>query len=304
MRKILVTGGTGQVGNELKLLIPDAIFVSTKECNLLVKGQVESLIKDLSPEIVIHTAARVGGIMDNISHQTEYYSENVLMDTNLISSCTSFGVKKFIGILSTCAYPDVSAKYPMKESEIHDGKPADTNFSYGIAKRGMAVYIDAIRKQYGWQYSYVIPCNLYGVFDKFNERSHFIGALLLKIHKANLEGKKEIELYGTGKPLRQVLYAKDLASVIKQMVERDIYENFNVASNENFSINQYAESILNVLGFNDWNIKYDSAKPDGQFRKDVSLFKFNNLFPEFEFTPLNVGIREVFESLSNSKISI
>ena len=130
MRKILITGGTGQVGNELKLLIPDAIFVSTKECNLLIKSQVESLIKNVSPEIVIHTAARVGGIMDNISHQTEYYSENVLMDTNLISSCTSFGVKKFIGILSTCAYPDVSAKYPMKESEIHDGKPADTNFSY------------------------------------------------------------------------------------------------------------------------------------------------------------------------------
>jgi nucleoside-diphosphate-sugar epimerase len=111
-------------------------------------------------------------------------------------------------------------------------------------------------------------------------------------------------LYGTGKPLRQVLYAKDLANVIRQMVARDIFENFNVASNENFSINQYAESILDVLGFNDWNIKYDSTKPDGQFRKDVSLLKFNNLFPEFEFTPLHVGISEVFESLSNRKISI
>ena len=299
MGRILVTGGTGQVGSELGALIPHATFVSTKDCDLLVKKNVMEMILDLKPDIVIHTAARVGGIIDNIAHQSEYYSENVLMDTNLIDSCLSANVGKFIGILSTCAYPDVASSYPMKESEMHNGIPSSSNLSYGIAKRGMAVYIDAIRNQYKLQYCYVIPCNLYGVHDKFNEKSHFIGALLMKIYQAQQENRRNIVLFGTGSPLRQVLYAKDLARVIVEMVESGNYENFNVASNENLSINDYAQSILRGLGFTDWTITYDSAMPDGQYRKDVDSEKFMKLFPHFEFTPLLTGINEVYQSLQN-----
>jgi GDP-L-fucose synthase len=301
MTRILVTGGTGQVGSELRALIPDATFISSKDCDLLVKKNITDMILDVKPEIVIHTAARVGGIIDNIAHQSEYYAENVLMDTNLIDSCLSANVGKFIGILSTCAYPDIASSYPMKESELHNGIPSSSNLSYGIAKRGMAVYIDAIRNQYKLQYCYVIPCNLYGVHDKFNQKSHFIGALLMKIYQAQQENRKNIVLFGTGSPLRQVLYAKDLARVIVEMVKRGSYENFNIAGAENLSIDDYAQIILSGLGFTDWTITYDSAMPDGQYRKDVDLGKFMKLFPDFECTPLLTGVKEVYLSLQNVK---
>lgn len=297
MERILVTGGSGQVGSELKNFLPNAIFMSSKVCNLLDKRSIDSTLDKFKPDIVIHTAARVGGIMDNISNQTGYYADNVVMDTNLINSCLEREIKKFIGILSTCAYPDVAKSYPMSESDLHYGQPAASNFSYGIAKRGLATYIDSIRSEKFLKYCYVIPCNLYGKHDKYNEKSHFVAAILMKIIDAVRNGRSEIVLFGSGKPLRQILYAKDLARIISLMVERDIYENLNVASEENQSITDYSRRILDAIGFHDWTISYDASKPDGQFRKDVSISKLNKLFPEFVFTPFEEGIVEVYNSL-------
>lgn len=295
MKKILVTGGTGQVGKELQLLLPDATFISSMDCDLRSCVDVDLLIIKHKPDVVIHAAARVGGILDNITHQVEYFTENVLMNTNLVDTCLKYKVPNFIGILSTCIYPDVVDKYPMKEEVMHDGKPTKTNFSYGIAKRAMATHIDAIRDQYKLNYCYVIPCNLYGIHDKYNDRSHFIGALLKKIYEADKEGKKEITLFGSGKPLRQILYARDLARVLHRMVIDNTYHSFNIANEDNFSIDQYARIVLKALGYGDWTINYDSSKPDGQYRKDVSLEEFREYFPDFQFTPLEEGIVEVYK---------
>lgn len=298
MKKILVTGGTGQVGKELQTLLPDAIFVSSKDYDLTSCTDVDEMIKTIQPDTVIHCAARVGGILDNIAHQTEYFTENVLMNTLLVDTCLKYNVPNFIGILSTCIYPDVVDVYPMAEEVMHDGKPTSTNFSYGIAKRAMATHIDAIRAQFNKKYCYIIPCNLYGIYDKYNERSHFIGAVLKKIADAEKQSKKQIELFGSGKPLRQILYAKDLANVISLMVEKGVYENFNIASEDNYSIDEYARIILDALELNDWTVSYDSTKPDGQYRKDVSLDKFRKYFPDFEFTSLKSGIVEVYKSIN------
>jgi GDP-L-fucose synthase len=301
MDRILVTGGTGQVGKELKKILPNAVFVGSKDYDLTNCKAVSQMYKDIKPTTVIHSAAKVGGILDNIQHQVEYYAENVMMNTLVVDQALKNNVKNFIGILSTCAYPDIVDQYPMEEIMLHNGKPTITNFSYGIAKRGMAVHIDAIREKYSFNYCYLIPCNLYGPYDKFDYRSHYVGALVSKIHEAKLKGKKKITLYGDGTPLRQFLYAKDLAVIISSMIEQDLYENLNIASEANISIDSIARIALDVLECSDFTIIYDNTKPNGQHRKDVCLNKFKKYFPDFLFTPLQDGIKNVYNSI-NQKV--
>jgi GDP-L-fucose synthase len=302
MERVLVTGGTGQIGRELKKILPDAVFVGSKDYDLTNCNAVSQMYKDIQPTTVIHSAAKVGGILDNIQHQVEYYSENVMMNTLVVDHALKNGVKNFIGILSTCVYPDVVDTYPMKEAVLHDGRPTTTNFSYGIAKRGMAVHIDAIREKYAYNYCYVIPCNLYGPYDKFDYRSHYVGALVSKIHEAELRNEKEITLYGDGSPLRQFLYAKDLATIVALMIQRNLYENLNIATEDNVSIDEIARVALKVLQHEDFAITYDKTKPNGQHRKDVCIERFREYFPNFNFTSLQDGIQNVYSSLKHGQL--
>ena len=296
-KKILVTGGSGLVGKYLKKILPEAIYISSSDYDLTTEDGVKRMFLKHKPEVVVHLAARVGGIIDNINHPAEYFTQNVLMNTLLIEYSRIFNVKKFIGILSTCIYPDVARKYPMDETMLHEGPPTITNFSYGYSKRSMGAQIDAYNLQYKLNYQYLIPCNLYGIEDKDDEnKSHFIASLIKKINYAKNNNSDNITLFGDGTPLRQFMYAGDFAEIIKQTIERGVTESFNVATEENLSIKQMAEIALNVTDSENVKIEWDTTKPNGQFRKDVSIDKFKNLFPNFEFTPLSKGIKLVYNS--------
>ena len=146
MKRILVTGGTSTVGKHLKELLPDAIYISSKDCDLTDIKSVQWLISSYTPDIIIHLAAKVGGIQDNIAKPAEYFDDNIIMNTNILKVSHEYNVKRFIGILSTCIYPDKVDLYPMKEEVMFDGPPTPTNFSYGYAKRCLAVQIDAYNK--------------------------------------------------------------------------------------------------------------------------------------------------------------
>jgi GDP-L-fucose synthase len=295
--KILITGGSGLVGKYLKKILPEATYISSKDYDLTTEDGVKRMFLKYKPDTVVHLAARVGGIIDNINHPAEYFTQNVLMNTLLIEYSRIFGVKKFIGILSTCIYPDVARKYPMDESMLHEGPPTITNFSYGYSKRSMGAQIDAYNLQYNLNYQYLIPCNLYGIEDKDDEnKSHFIASLIKKINYAKNNNSDNITLFGDGTPLRQFMYAGDFAEIIKQTIEKDVTESFNVATEENLSIKQMAEIALNVTDSKNIKIEWDTTKPNGQFRKDVSIDKFKNLFPNFEFTHLSEGIKLVYKS--------
>jgi len=295
-RKILVTGGSGMVGQYLKEIMPDAIYLASKNCNLINQEAVEKCFNHIEPEVVVHLAARVGGITDNIAHPAEYFDQNILMNTFVLKSAKKVGVKQFIGILSTCIYPDKVESYPLYENQLHAGPPTPTNFSYGYAKRCLAVQIDAYNKEYGTKYNYLIPSNLYGEYDKFDEQSsHFVSALIKKIHQAKLSGKKSINLMGSGTPLRQFMYAKDLAVVIKKCIDENITDNFNVSCSENLSIREIAEVALKACGAEDFTLEFDTTKPDGQFRKDVSNEKMLSIMPEFKFTNLEDGIKHTYQ---------
>jgi GDP-L-fucose synthase len=204
-------------------------------------------------------------------------------------------VRNFTAILSTCIYPQSHSAYPMDESAIHVGSPEITNFAYAIAKRTIAVQIDAYRKQYGLDYNYLIPCNLYGEFDRIDDRkSHFVTALINKIIVAEKSSEQMVSLLGTGSPLRQFMYAGDLAAVIKHCIENGITESFNVANNENLTIREIAEIAVKACEV-DLEIEFDGISPDGQYRKDVSNAKMLSIIPNFQFTPLAKGIRKVFD---------
>ena len=293
--KVLVTGGSGLVGKHLKDILPDAVYISSKDYDLTDLQQVRDMMNEYKPNVVIHLAARVGGIVDNINYPVDYLEENVLMNTNVLKACHEFDVKRVVAILSTCVYPDVVETYPMKEEDLFNGPPTPTNFSYGFAKRCMAAHIDSYIKQYHKEWSYLIPCNLYGEYDKYEEHhSHFVSALIKKIYEA----EDSIELWGTGKPLRQFMYGGDLARVIKHMIDNDIVGSFNVAPEWVHSINDLAEIGKKACLKDEIVVNYDNDKPDGQYRKDVDSSKLLSVLKDFEFTALEEGIKKVYDNFS------
>lgn len=305
-KNIVVTGGSGMTGRSLKKFLPNATYLSSSDYDLRLESDVIKMYEQLKPDCVIHLAALVGGIVDNINRPYNYFTDNVLMNTLLVKYARIYGVDRFMAILSTCVYPDKLDEdlYPLKEGYLHMGPPPPTNFSYGYAKRSLAVQIDASNAQFGTKYQYLIPCNLYGeyFFDKWGLKSHFVSALIKKIIIAHDNGSDHVELFGTGKPLRQFMYVDDFAWVIKSVIDSDITDNFNVATSNNISISEIADIALKVFktikpetkikGF-----KYDDKQPDGQYRKDVSIDKLKQLLPEFKETPLSVGLERIFRNV-------
>jgi len=299
MNRILVTGANSQIGKFLQNIMPEAIFVDINQFDLTRQIDVEKMLHLYSPDTIIHLAARVSGILHNIQYPAEHFYENVLMNTLLIHNAYKNNVKRFIGILSTCIYADTSDHYPLKEEDLFSGPPTETNFSYGYAKRCMAVQIDAYNKQYGLKYNYLIPCNLYSEYEKIGDNSHFIGALIQKIINAQKDHNDSIKLFGTGLPLRQVMYAKDLALILKYCVNNDITESFNVATNEIYSIDEIVNIALKACDAENLHKIYDNTMPDGQYRKDVSTDKFKRIFSDFEPTSLYEGIKKTYNFLTS-----
>ena len=291
-KMVLVTGGSGLVGKHLRDIMPDAVYISSKDFDLKNSERVDAMLQFFKPKVVVHLAARVGGIMDNITYPVEYLEDNTLMNTNLLKSCHQHNVDRVIAMGSTCMYPDVLEKYPMKEEELFNGPPPPDNFAYAMSKRLMVSQIDSYIKEYDKKWSYLIPCNLYGEHDKYEEHhSHFVSALIKKINEA----KDSVEIWGTGKPLRQFMYAGDLARVILYLIENDIVGNFNVAPDYVHSIEEITKIGMEAVGKGDLEITYDNTKPDGQYRKDVDSSKILSVMKDFEFTSLGDGIGKVYE---------
>ena len=295
--RILITGGSSMVAKHLKQILPNAIYINSKDCNLENYDETFNFFKSIKPNTIIHLAAKVGGILDNIKNPVDFYEKNILINTNTLKAAFKNECPKFIGMLSTCIYPDKLNKnqYPIKEELLHDGPPTKTNFSYGYAKRCLEVQIRAYNEQYGTKYSSIIPCNLYSEHDHFEgDKAHFLSSLISKIHDAKINNKKYIQLFGSGKPLRQFMYAEDLAEAIVLSVNNNNSFCYNVCTPENKSIKEIAEIALKACNAEHLKIKWDKTKPDGQFRKDSSSEKFLTDYLNFKFTSLFEGIQKTY----------
>jgi GDP-L-fucose synthase len=297
MSKILVTGGSGLVGRYLKQIMPNAYYISSDDYDLTKENEVELLFKKNRFKTVIHLAAKVGGIHHNIIEPVKYFEENILMNTLILKYSYKNKVKYFLTLLSSCIYPDRIKKFPIKEKNLFEGSPHKSLFSYSYAKRCMAVHIDAYNKKFKTNYNYIIPCNLYGDYDKFEEiEGHFVGALIKKILIAKKKKKKIIKLFGDGSPKRQFMHAKDLAKIIFLLNKKNIFKSFNVATDENYSIKKIAKIALKACDFEEAKIYFDKKMPNGQLRKDVDITNFKKIFPNYKPIKLYDGIKEVYSN--------
>lgn len=296
MKKILVTGGKGMVGKHLQKMLPNATYISSKDGDLTDISYARWLVSSYTPDVIVHLAARVGGIQDNVNRPVEYINDNLLMNTNIITAAHEYKVERFIGMLSSCIYPSEVEHYPMVEEQLHDGPPWINNIGYGYAKRCLALQIDSYNKQYGTKWNYIIPCNLYSEYDNFedSQKMHFVTSLL---HKIKTSTNNEIELLGDGTALRQFMYSDDLARIIKLTIDKDITESFNIGYHENLSINDMAEKALKVTN-KDYKIVYKHPELKGQPRKDISNSRLERLFPDFTFTPFEEGVKKVYDTIS------
>ena len=290
------------VGKSMQKLMLGGVYVSSQDYNLSDEASVIRMYRDIQPDAVVHLAAKVGGIMDNINKPAEYFDDNIIMNTLVVRHAYLHGVKRFIGILSTCIYPDHIQHYPIAEEVLHDGPPAVTNFSYGYAKRSLAVQIEAYNKQYGTNYQYLTPCNLYGEFDKYGDNSHFVAALIKKIHLAKINHQDNITLFGDGTPLRQFMHSDDLAGVIAICLNNDVYTSMNVAVEDNLSIREMTDIVKTAMGASHLTAQFDTTKPNGQHRKDVSINLLKTHIPTFSPIKLEDGVRNTYDYLLTNNI--
>ena len=296
---VLVTGGTGFLGSRLRIHKPDWIYISSSDYDLLNYVECERMFKDISPSSVIHLASVVGGIRANAENQADFFTKNCLINTNVVASAYKFGIKRLLASLSTCAFPDHLTTYPFDESEMFNGAPAKTNFSYGYSKRMLQVMIMSYRQQYGVNYSTFSPSNIYGIGDNFDPyTSHFVPAMIRKIHES--VAGDNVEFWGTGKPLRQQLYVDDLVRIIPFLLERHNTDlPLIISPDENLSIKEMIEILLKNIQ-KDVKIIFNN-RLDGQYRKDGSNKKFKELYGDFKFTKFEVGVLKTYEWYKQNK---
>ena len=288
--KVFITGGNGLVGS----CVTGKHRPSSKEVNLLNYEETLSYMQENKIEYVVHCAARVGGVKENMEKLGEFFYENMLMTLNIIEASRVCGVKKMVCLQSTCIFPD-DATYPLTTDQIYKGEPHPSNYGYGYAKRMTEINARAYRDQYGMNIVNVIPCNVYGIGDNFNlESSHVIPGLIHKCYISK-QYQSDLNVWGDGLAQREFLYNKDLGKIIDWMLlEYDSPESLIASPDEEYSISEAVDEITKAFDF-DAPVVYDSSKPKGQHRKPSDNSKFKQLRPDFEFTPLSVGIKETVD---------
>lgn len=291
----LITGSTGLIGSALQNFYPNAICVSSSDADLTNTEQTLDLISTHKPKSVIHLASKVGGLFKNLNNNVEMFSDNILINTNIVNACYKNNVKKFIGCLSTCVFP-ANTKYPIHENMLYDGEPHKSNFGYSYAKRMLDVHCRAINNQYDYNYKCIIPTNVYGPHDNFNlEDAHVIPALIHKAYIAKRDGT-DFTVAGSGFPLRQFIYSSDLAHLIFKLDNHqyDWVSPMTLAEETEYSIFDVTKIIAEYFDVFD-RTGFNSNLPDGQHKKTVDNERFKRYIDDFKFTPIDIGLRDTMD---------
>ncbi len=285
--KTLITGGTGLVGSSIK----SGIKIGSKDIDLKNFKSTLDLFKKIRPEKIIHCAAKVGGLGGNMNYKGQYFYDNLMINTNVIESARQAGVKRLVAFLSTCVFPD-NVKYPLTPNQIHLGEPHSSNYPYAYAKRMADVQIRAYREQYGLNYTTIIPSNIYGPNDNFSlKQGHVMPMLIHKLYLAK-QNNTDFIVWGSGKPLREFIFSKDIAKISEWVLENyEGEEPLIISGDEEVSIKDLVGLLVDEFNFKG-KVIFDSNKPDGQYRKPSDNSKIKELLPEFKYTSFEQGIKE------------
>jgi len=284
-KRVLVTGGAGFLGRAvrgaLEPFCPAEIIVPrSARYDLREVDAIRCLLADARPQVIIHLAAVVGGIGANRVNPGRFFYENAVMGIHLMEEARRYGIEKFVGVGTICSYPK-HTPVPFRETDLWNGYPEETNAPYGLAKKMLLVQAQAYRQQYGMNAITLLPVNLYGPGDNFDEAtSHVIPALIRKTLEARAAGRKHIDVWGTGSASREFLFVRDAAEGI--CLAADHYnkpEPVNIGSGQEITIRELAELICELCG-GGMEIRWDASKPDGQPRRCLDT---SRAFEEFGF---------------------
>ena len=299
-KRVVVTGGAGFLGRVVveKLHARGAAEVFVPRSQTYDLRQLDAILRmlaDARPNLIIHLAARVGGIGANRAHPAEFFYDNVLMSMPLLHEAWQAGVEKFVAIGTVCAYPKFTP-VPFREDDLWNGYPEDTNAPYGLAKKMLLVQSQAYRQQYNFNSIFLLPVNLYGPGDNFDSvSSHVIPALIRKCLEAKAREDRTLVAWGDGSPTREFLYVEDAAEGILLAAERyDNSQPVNLGSAFEISIRDLLETIARLAGYTA-QITWDTTQPNGQPRRKLDTSRAKALFGFEARTPFEEGLRRTIE---------
>jgi GDP-L-fucose synthase len=307
-RRVTVTGGAGFLGSHVVARLRDAgcrdlTIPRSRDYDLVDRAGVRRLLEEAKPDLVIHLAARVGGIGANRANPAGFFYDNLMMGVQLMEEARRQGVVKFVAVGTVCAYPK-HTPVPFRETSLWDGYPEETNAPYGLAKKMLLVQSQAYREQYGWNSIFLLPANLYGPGDHLDPRvSHVIPALIRRFVEAREHGEPVVEVWGDGSPTREFLYVEDAAEAVVLAAERyDASDPVNVGTGREISIGDLAGLISRLTGFRG-EIRWDPSKPNGQPRRCLDITRAEQTFGFRARTPFEEGLRRTiawYEALRRS----
>jgi GDP-L-fucose synthase len=297
--RVLITGGTGFLGghvaNELKSAGASVTAVGRKDYDLTNRVELDQMLIETQPAAVIHLAAVVGGIAANQAEPGRFFFENAVMGIEMLEACRLHDISKVLIAGTVCAYPKHTA-VPFREEELWDGYPEETNAPYGLAKKMLLIQAQSYRAQYGTNYVYLLPVNLYGPRDNFDlESGHVIPALIRRFLDARESRLDEVCLWGDGSPTREFLHVRDAARGFRLALERyDGAEPVNLGSGQEISIAQLAFLVAELTGY-EGRVVWDTTKPNGQPRRRLDTSRASELFGFEAEIGLEDGLAETIE---------
>ena len=302
--KIFLAGHKGLVGSAILRKLKEnkfknIILADRKKLNLLDQKSVLYFLKRKKPDLVIIAAAKVGGIYHNNVHGADFIYENLQIQNNLIHGSYRSNIKKLIFLGSSCIYPK-NSKQPIKEDYLMTGVIEPTNEPYAVAKLAGIKMCQAYNKQYGANFISVVPANVYGINDHFNENGHVVAALIEKFYQAKKNNSKSVSIWGTGRPKREFFFVDDLADVCIFLLKNYNQANLiNVGTGQETSIAQLARRIKKISGFHG-ELVFDKLKPDGNPRRILDNSKISAMGWEAQ-TSLDKGLKITWEWYNNSR---